>query len=265
MDERSPRQVELDFDTDVVALTAPPSFLELCEGFGLAFDDGDIERLGRYLALLYAANSVVNLTAITDLEEAWTRHIFDSLTLIPLLVELPEGSHIADVGTGGGMPGIPLAIALPNHRFTLLEATGKKVQFLNAATAALGLPNVEVVQGRAETLGQQHKVYRESFDAVCARALGAMNVAAELTVPLMRPGGSVLLTKGARADEELAHATEALRELHAVHAGTIETPTGRIVVLTKQSRTPRLYPRRDGEPKRAPLGGKMPPAGGGSG
>ena len=256
MDERTPRQVEVVFDTTVAALAPPASFLALCDAYGLVFDDGDIERLGRYLALLYAANAVVNLTAVRDVEEAWTRHVFDSLTLMPLIVEVEAGGRVADVGSGGGMPGIPLAVALPDYHFTLIEATGKKVQFLRQVVEAMDLRHVEVVQGRAETLGQEHRTWRESFDVVCARALGPLNVVAELTVPLVKPGGRVLLTKGAKAQDELAHAAVALRELNALHAGTVETPTGRVVVLTKQSRTPRTYPRRDGEPKRAPLGGR---------
>ncbi|MCA9311266.1 MAG: 16S rRNA (guanine(527)-N(7))-methyltransferase RsmG [Phycisphaerales bacterium] len=258
MDEHRPHQVDLDFDTTVSPLSPPPEFTRLCADYGLAFDDGDLERLGRHLALLYAANQVVNLTAVRDVNEAWIRHVFDSLTLIPLIVEVEAGSRIADVGTGGGMPGIPLAITLPEYHVTLIEATGKKVQFLRKVAEVLDLKNVEVVQGRSETMGQETSRWRETFDVVCARALGPLNVALELTVPLMKPGGRALLTKGARAAEELEHAALALRELKAVHAGTVETPTGRIVVVTKHSRTPRLYPRRDGEPKRAPIGGRLP-------
>lgn len=234
----------------------PAGFVEAARELGVEFEASDLERLGRYLAMLLAANEVVNLTAISDAEQAWTRHVLDSLTLMAPLSELEEGARVIDVGSGGGLPGIPLAICMGHLRFTLLEATGKKAQFLRAASAALGLTNVEVVNERAEAAGQDHRDHRERYDAVVARAVGPMSVIAELTVPLAKEGtGRVLLVKGQRAEEELASAKAALHLLHAVHAGTIETPTGKIVVLEKPRKTPRAYPRAAGEPKRRPLGG----------
>lgn len=245
-------------------LTAPESFLTAAAGLGIEFDVGDLDRLGRFLALLLEANTRTNLTAITDPEEAWLKHILDALTLLPMLAELPEGAGVLDVGSGGGVPAIPLAIVCPRLRFTLLEATGKKADFLRAAAADLGLDGVGVLQERAERAGQDRGrrepsgeragCLRGAFDAVTARAVGRLAVVAELTVPFARVGGLVLLVKGQRADEELAEAAEALSLLGAAHAGTVDTPTGRIVVLEKMRETPRTYPRRDGEPKRAPLG-----------
>lgn len=252
-------------------LPPAPGFADQAAALGIEFEAGDLERLGLYLALLLETNKQFNLTAITDPAEAWTRHILDSLTLIPLLAEAPEGGTVIDVGSGGGLPGLPLAITMPHLRFTLLEATGKKVAFLRDAAAALGLANVEVVQGRAEELGQdrgrrveaagrteREHSRRESYDVAVARAVGPMAVIAELTVPLVKVGGQVLLIKGQRAEEELAEAKQALYLLHAHHAGTVDTPTGRVVVLEKARPTPRAYPRKSGEPKRAPLGKKEP-------
>jgi 16S rRNA (guanine527-N7)-methyltransferase len=235
------------------ALQPAPTFAPAAAALGIEFEPGDVETLGRYLALLFQANKAFNLTAVTDPEEAWTRHILDSLTLLPLLAEMPGGSSVVDVGSGGGLPGIPLAIVLPALKFTLLEATGKKVEFLSRATSVLGLRNVAVVNDRAERAGQDPR-HRERYDVVVARAVGPLAVIAELTVPLEKVGGRVLLIKGQKADEELAAAKQALHELHAVHAGTIDTPTGRIVVLEKPRKTPAKFPRKDGEPKRAPLG-----------
>src|SRR5215471_2734280 len=116
---------------DVSALTPPREFLDAAAALGVEFEPGDVERLGLYLALLLETNKSVNLTAITDPAQAWTRHILDSLTLLSLLSELPEGGSIIDVGTGGGLPGIPLAIVSPHLRVALLEATGKKAEFLS--------------------------------------------------------------------------------------------------------------------------------------
>ncbi|HBS28956.1 MAG TPA: hypothetical protein DEB06_05795 [Phycisphaerales bacterium] len=140
----------LEFRTDLPALAPAPGFLALCESEGIAFEPGDVERLGRFLAILLAGNEQVNLTAITEPEEAWRKHIFDALTLLPMLAELPEGARVMDVGSGGGVPGVPLAIALPGLAFSLAEATEKKAQFLSAAVAALGLKNAAVVKSLAE-------------------------------------------------------------------------------------------------------------------
>ncbi|MCA9286544.1 MAG: 16S rRNA (guanine(527)-N(7))-methyltransferase RsmG [Phycisphaerales bacterium] len=234
---------------------APPvTFLETAAAEGIVFDPGDLPKLERYLDLLYEANQRFNLTAIEDRATAWTRHILDSLTLLAPLAAA-EAKSVIDVGSGGGLPGIPLAIAMPEVRFTLLEATGKKATFLREAVAALALGNVEVVNERAETTGQDHHRHRECYDAVIARAVGPLPVLLELTVPLARVGGVVLCVKGERAAQEIEDARQALHLLHAAVIDTIRTPTGTIVVIEKQRKTPRNYPRRPGEPKRVPLGG----------
>ncbi|MCA9299023.1 MAG: 16S rRNA (guanine(527)-N(7))-methyltransferase RsmG, partial [Phycisphaerales bacterium] len=221
----------LSFPTTPAPAPAPPeTFRSLCETMEIEFDDGDLERLGRFLGAMLEANAIVNLTAIRSPDEAWVRHVFDALTLIPVLSELDEGSRIIDVGAGGGVPGVPLGIAMSDQRFTLLDATGKKVAFLRWVVDLLGLGNVEVIQGRAEHLGQDRGSrtaqgreggHREAYDGAIARAVGPLRVVAELTVPLVRPGGVIVLVKGDRADEELEEASNALRVLNAMHVGTV--------------------------------------------
>ncbi len=236
-------------------MTTPPpdAFHTQAADYGLDFEPGDVAQFGRYLDLLYTANQSFNLTAIEDRDEAWIRHVLDSLTLLPLLADVPDKGQVADVGSGGGAPGLILAIAQPRLSFTLIETTGKKAKFLRDTADALGLGNVNVVSQRAEDLGQDES-FRASFDAVLARAVGRIAVVAELTVPLAKVGGMILLTKGQRAEEELAEAKQALYLLHTSCAGVIDTPTGRIVAIEKRRATPHKYPRRAGEPKRAPLG-----------
>jgi 16S rRNA (guanine527-N7)-methyltransferase len=133
----------------------------------------------------------------------------------------------------------------------LLELNG-------GAAAELGLANASVLNARAATAGQE-PAHRERYDAAVARAVGPLAVLAELTVPCVKPPGDggpgrVLLIKGQKAPEELEEARQALYLLHATHTGTVDTPTGKIVVLEKARKTPRAYPRREGEPKRQPLG-----------
>ncbi len=227
-------------------------FLREAGSYGIAFDEGDLEELGLYLALLLEANTRFNLTAITDPAQAWMRHLFDSLTLMPWLIEAGAASVI-DVGSGAGLPGIPLAVAMPGLRVALLEATGKKARFLREVAAALGLRNVEVIGERAETAGRDRARHRERYDAAVARAVGTLPVVLELAAPLVRAGGHILAIKGAKAAQEIEEAAAALRLLRCEVVRTARTPTGTIVVVRKTAPTPRPYPRRPGEPKRSPL------------
>ncbi|MCA9303961.1 MAG: 16S rRNA (guanine(527)-N(7))-methyltransferase RsmG [Phycisphaerales bacterium] len=246
-----------------IAMTPPDGWTDHAAELGISFEQGEIDQLGRYLALLMDANTRMNLTAIRDETEAWDKHILDALTLVPVLAELREGACVVDIGSGGGIPGLPLAIVMPHLRFTLVDATAKKCRYLEETAESLGLRNVRVINDRAERLGNdrgerspqgRRDAHREQYDMAVARAVGRMAMLVELTVPLVKVGGLVVLTKGQKADEELAEAKQALYMLHTTHAGTIDTPTGRIVVLEKQRKTPRDYPRGDGEPKRSPLG-----------
>lgn len=197
----------------------------------MTLDDATLATLGDYLGRLLAMNEVMNLTAVRDPAEAWDRHLLDALTLLPLLAEIPAGGRVVDVGSGGGIPGIPLAIARPDLRFTLVESTKKKAGFLTSVSAALGLDNVKVRAERAEKLE-----LRGVFDAATARAVARLEELVPLVVPLLRGRGVALLIKGQRADEELEEAADALEDFRAAHEKTLPTPTGRIVVLRRMAR-----------------------------
>ena len=230
----------------------PPEVVAALVAQGIELDAGDAERLRGYLQALLEANERFNLTAVTDPAGAWVRHVQDSLTLVPFIASA-GAKRVIDVGSGGGLPGMPLAIAMPDVEFTLLESTGKKAAFLSDTARTLGCANVRVVNERAEAAGQDHRAHRATYDIAVSRAVGRLNVLAELTVPFVREGGTVLCIKGAQAPEEVAEAKQALYRLHAQVADLVRTPTGTVVVIEKVRATPRSYPRSPGEPKRRPL------------
>ena len=261
-------------DDAQTGLVPPGDFVERVRQVGVEFEPGDVERLGRFLHLMLETNKVTNLTAITDPEQAWIKHILDALTLVGPLMSLataeetikaraeaagPENPptsilSVIDVGSGGGVPAIPLAIVMPDVRFTMVEATGRKVEFLNRVIQELGLKNARVLQARAEEIGQDHKQHREKYDAAIARALGHLAIVVELCGPLVRPHGVVVAVKGAKGAQEVEESAKAFGLIGVRHVETLETPTGKLVLLEKTTRTPKVYPRRDGEPSRVPLG-----------
>jgi 16S rRNA (guanine527-N7)-methyltransferase len=162
---------------------------------GIDLTDSQAGQLTAHLDLLDEWGARMNLTAIRDRPSQITKHLLDSLSVRPFL----RGERIADVGSGAGFPGIPLAILEPGRRFTLVESTGKKCRFLEHVRDALGLANVEVIQARAEAFKPA-----ERFDTVLARAVGPVAELVKLAGPLVAGGGRLLAMKGRYPDEELA-------------------------------------------------------------
>lgn len=233
-------------------MTAPPShFVAAANALAVAVSDVQQARLGKYLELLFLANAQFNLTSVGSVEEAWSRHVLDSLSLCPALADLAPGQLVLDVGSGGGLPGIPVAIMRPDLVVTLLEATGKKAAFLRETAEALQLSNVQVVNERAEDYGQG--AMRERYQAVTARALSRLPTLLELTLPALEVGGRLLAIKGQQADDEVLEAKRALMVLGGKVVSSTRTDTGTVVRVDKVAATPARYPRRAGEPKRAPI------------
>lgn len=235
-------------------LQPTPEFERALGTIGLSLTAEEVGRCGRFLELLLETNQQFNLTAITDVGEAWMRHVLDSLSV---LRHLGEARTVVDVGSGGGLPGVPLAIACPSVSFTLVEATGKKARFIERAVEALGLDNVTVLADRAETVGQQPP-HRQRYEVAVARAVGPMRVMLEYTLPLVRLEGRVLAMKGPRFERELDEAGDALMALGGGAVELYEALPGLdnelvIVEVHKAAPTPRQYPRRPGDPKARPL------------
>ena len=206
---------------------------------GIEISADEEARLGRYLGMLFATNERINLTRIEP-ASAWRRHVVDSLALLAPLASIEGVARAVDVGSGGGLPAIPLAIARPDVWWTLVESTTKKARFLEAVARRLGLANVEVVCARAEQAG--HGPMRETFDVATSRAVGGLGELVRISVPLLRIGGMMLAIKGERAAEEVAEAKQALHALHAHHVGEIRGETNTIVAIEKQRKSPAKYP-----------------------
>lgn len=215
------------------------------------------EKLSRYLDLLFEANARMNLTRITDRAAAEVQHVGDSLTLLPHLPPAANGLiRIADVGSGGGVPGIPLAIARPDATVLLIESTKKKAVFLKHTIEALKLKNVSVSEWRAEDVG--HSNSRESFDVVIARAVATMAWLAEWCLPLAKKGGSVLAMKGPKVADELPEAKKAIVVCGGgdllIHNVVLPGTEHRVIVqIPKIARSDKRLPRPATQAKGKPL------------
>lgn len=204
-----------------------------------------------YLAYLVEINKVMNLTAITDPDEVYEKHFLDSALIVEYL---KAGDKVADVGSGAGFPGLPLAILRDDIQVTLIEPTAKRCQFLSEVIQKLGLTNVWVVNDRAENL----PCTREHYDVVTARAVAPLPVLMELCVPLVKVGGLMIAMKGSKALEELDDANNAMKLLHCslVSVKPIELPTAGLrqnIVFRKDKTTEAMYPRPYNQIKKKPL------------
>lgn len=236
------------------------------ERLGIPLTDAQLSQFETYHRALVEWNKRFNLTAITDYEEVQVKHFLDCLAgLPPLLEELDEQLplsrplHLADIGTGAGFPGIPLKLAAPRLKVSLIDGTGKKITFLRQVIAALELTNAEAVQGRAEELGR-NSAHRGQYDIVTARAVAPLNTLAEYMLPMVRRNGYALVYKGASAPDEFIDARRAIDLLggEAVRLAPVEVPyldaERYIVLIKKVDRTPQQYPRAQGLARKRPLG-----------
>ena len=213
-------------------------------------------QLADYLTLLQEWNKdKVNLTAIVDPAEMVRKHLLDALTYMPLNPKPP--ARLIDVGSGGGIPGIVLAIVWPETHVTLVESIAKKTAFLVHVASHFALPNVHIVSERAETLGQD-KQYRAQYDMATARAVAELRVLVEYLLPLVRIGGKVYAPKGPTPQVEVEAAKTAittlgghLHDIVSINEPPLEPRT--MVRIVKRRATPGTYPRLAGTPSKKPL------------
>ena len=230
---------------------------QVAAAMGVVVDDRQLAKFAAYYEFLLEYNQKVNLTRITEPLDVAVKHFGDSFFLLkPGLI--PAGARVADIGTGAGVPGIPLAIMRPGLRVVLVDSLRKRTVFLTEVVERLELANVEVVWSRAEDLGHKPD-FRERFDVVLARAVASLNVLTELCLPLVKKGGAFLALKGPRAQEELAQAQAAIALLGGGGATLLEAelpiqPEVRAILqIHKRKPTPAKFPRKAGLPERTPL------------
>ena len=209
------------------------------------------ETLCAFARAMVKQNEVMNLTAITEDTQVAKLHLLDSLTVL-CCADL-KGKTLIDVGCGAGFPGVPLAIACPEAKITLLDSLGKRVKWLEETLPQLGI-SAECVTARAEDAVADR---REKYDFATSRAVARLNILLELTAPYVKVGGAVLAMKGAAAEEELAEAAGAIKKLglklETVRTFPIDGTSHAVIVLRKVAPTPKQYPRRYAKIKQSPL------------
>ena len=215
--------------------------------------DAKADVLIRYMEKVMQWNEKVNLTAITDREEFVQKHLVDSLLCAETL-EFTESSSICDVGTGGGFPGVPLAVCYPEKEFVLMDSLAKRIKIVQQICDELSIKNVRAVHGRAEDLARTED-YREAFDLCVSRAVANMRVLSEYCIPFVRVGGSFIAYKGADCESEIDDSKEAIRRLGGGETEIRKLPHlgHSLVIIKKVSPTPKTYPRKAGTPARKPL------------
>ena len=235
----------------------PQEFYQLLIQQGIELTDRQKDQFERYFELLVEWNEKINLTAITEKNEVYLKHFYDSIA--PVLQGLIDNQELKllDIGAGAGFPSLPMKIIYPPLDVTIIDSLNKRINFLKLLAEELKLDKVHFYHGRAEDLAQD-KAFRAQFDLVTARAVARMQVLSELTIPYLKVGGKLLALKASNAPEELDEAKNALNLLFSKVQDNLSyaLPNGDprfITVVEKKKETPNKYPRKAGMPNKRPL------------
>lgn len=233
-------------------------FKSILEQWQIPFSEKQQEQLIVYYEMLVEKNKVMNLTAITEFEDVLEKHFLDSIA-VGRYVDLSKDLSVIDLGTGAGFPGMPLKILFPNLKITLADSLNKRILFLEEVIDALGLEGVSTVHGRAEDLAA-NRAYREQYDLCVSRAVANLSTLSEYCLPFVKLGGTFISYKSGAIEEELSAAKKAVFLLGGQIKEVIPfqldgTDINRsFVMIGKEKKTPKAYPRKSGTPSKKPLG-----------
>lgn len=230
-------------------------FRQGLEKLNIDLTEEQTEQFLDYYEFLIETNKVMNLTAITDFDEVIEKHFLDSLSLCRVF-ELNRQISVIDMGTGAGFPGIPLKIAFPQIDLLLVDSLNKRIKFLREATKRLSLENVAALHARAEEIAKD-KQYREQFDLCVSRAVANLSTLSEYCIPFVKEGGMFISYKSGDIEEEVSAAEKAVAVLggniNQVYRFELGEQKRSFVMIEKQKKTPKAYPRKAGIPTRDPL------------
>lgn len=235
----------------------PTAFYQQLEQHHIYLSDQQKEQFERYFELLVEWNQKINLTAITDKEEVYLKHFYDSIAPILQGLITNQPLKILDVGAGAGFPSLPMKIIFPELDITIIDSLNKRIQFLNLLAKELKLEKVAFFHGRAEDFAHD-QAFRQQFDIVTARAVARLQVLCELTIPFLVLKGKLIALKASAIDEELDQAQNALKVLFAkiVDSHNYALPNGdsrNVTIIQKTKETPKKFPRKAGIPNKKPL------------
>ena len=225
------------------------------EKLNISLTEEQIQQFLTYYEMLVETNKVMNLTAITEFDEVIEKHFLDSLSICQVY-DLNQDVYVLDMGTGAGFPGIPLKIAFPEINLVLADSLNKRIKFLQDVIDELGLKKVEALHARAEEMGR-NKQYREQFDLSVSRAVANLSSLSEYCIPFVKEGGKFISYKSGEIEEEVNAAKKAISvlggKIEDVYKFDLYEQKRSFVIIGKEKKTPKAYPRKAGTPTKMPL------------